>query len=132
MAILKHSRQRDAILKSLRGRYDHPTADMVYSSIREEIPNISLGTVYRNLSLLAEQGEILKLSSGEGPDRFDGNPKPHYHFRCRVCGGVSDIFTEKVEMIQKMISDEFEGEIEEHVAFFYGVCKECSGETPRS
>ena len=78
----KRSKQRESIKKFLNTRYDHPTAETVYMNIKEEFPNISLGTVYRNLSLLADIGEIQKLSTGIGPDRFDGNPKPHYHFIC--------------------------------------------------
>lgn len=71
--MLKYSRQREAIKTFLAGRYDHPTAETVYLGIKEEFPNISLGTVYRNLSLLSDIGEIQKLSTGIGPDRFDGN-----------------------------------------------------------
>ena len=63
--MLKYSKQRDAILRNLHSRYDHPNADMIFASIREEIPNISLGTVYRNLALLVEMGDVLKV----GPDR---------------------------------------------------------------
>ena len=70
MAVLKYSRQRESIKKYLYSREDHPTADMVYTSIREEFPNISLGTVYRNLSLLIELGEIKKVTT-DGADRFD-------------------------------------------------------------
>ena len=70
--MLKYSRQREAIKTFLAGRYDHPTAETVYLGIKEEFPNISLGTVYRNLSLLSDIGEIQKLSTGIGPDRFDG------------------------------------------------------------
>ena len=72
--MLKRSKQRESIKKFLISRYDHPTAETVYMNIKEEFPNISLGTVYRNLSLLADIGEIQKLSTGIGPDRFDGNP----------------------------------------------------------
>ena len=63
MPALKYSRQRESIKQFLEGRYDHPTADMVYMGVREEFPHISLGTVYRNLSLLAELGEITKITS---------------------------------------------------------------------
>ena len=84
--MLKRSKQRESIKKFLISRYDHPTAETVYMNIKEEFPNISLGTVYRNLSLLADIGEIQKLSTGIGPDRVDGNPKPHYHFICKECG----------------------------------------------
>ena len=80
--MLKHSRQRESIRNFLMQRCDHPTAETVYLGIKEDFPNISLGTVYRNLSLLAELGEILKISVGNGPDRFDANLKPHYHFFC--------------------------------------------------
>lgn len=84
--MLKRSKQRESIKKFLISRYDHPTAETVYMNIKEEFPNISLGTVYRNLSLLADIGEIQKLSTGIGPDRFDGNPKPHYHLSARNAG----------------------------------------------
>ena len=89
--MLKYSKQRESIKNFLVTRYDHPTAETVYLNIRKEFPNISLGTVYRNLNLLAEIGEIQKLSPGIGPDRFDGNPAPHYHFICRHCGCVMDL-----------------------------------------
>ena len=90
--MLKHSKQRDAILVNLQGRYDHPNADMIFASIREEIPNISLGTVYRNLALLAEMGAILKIGPDEnGKERYDGHIHPHSHFFCTDCGGIYDI-----------------------------------------
>ena len=70
MAVLRYSKQRESIKNYLCGREDHPTADMIYTSIREEYPNISLGTIYRNLSLLVEIGEIQKITT-DGADRFD-------------------------------------------------------------
>ena len=73
MKTLKYSRQRESIKTCLMNRHDHPTADTLYMSIREEYPNISLGTVYRNLNLLVELGEVRKLSCGEGADRFDAD-----------------------------------------------------------
>ena len=79
------------ILKNLQSRRDHPTADMVYESVRMEQPNISLGTVYRNLAFLSENGQILKISTGTGPDHFDGCTNPHVHFVCRSCGKVIDM-----------------------------------------
>ena len=72
MATLKYSRQRESIKEFLRTRTDHPTADVVYENMKLIYPNISLGTVYRNLSLLADLGEIKKLSSFAGADHFDG------------------------------------------------------------
>lgn len=67
MSTLKYSRQRESIKVCLQGRKDHPTADMLYTDVRKEFPNISLGTVYRNLSLLSELGEIKRLTTGDGP-----------------------------------------------------------------
>ena len=78
--MLKYSRQREAIKDFLMTRKDHPTADVVYSNVRTEFPNISLGTVYRNLTLLADLGEIARLRVGDGVDHFDADTSPHYHF----------------------------------------------------
>ena len=123
--MLKYSRQREAIKIFLASRYDHPTAETVYLAIKEEFPNISLGTVYRNLSLLSEIGEIQKLSTGVGPDRFDGNAKPHYHFTCRKCGAVLDLTVDGLDHINVLAAQGFDGEIEGHIAYFYGTCPDC-------
>lgn len=127
--MLKHSKQREAIKSFLVGRYDHPTAETVYLGIKEEFPNISLGTVYRNLSVLADIGEIQKLSTGMGADRFDGNPAPHYHFICRECGCVLDLSVEGLDHINVLAGQGFDGEIEGHITYFYGKCPECLKKT---
>ena len=82
----KRSKQRDAIIAFLMTRKDHPTADTIYMNIKKEFPNISLGTVYRNLALLSERGDILKLSYDNGADRYDASVEPHYHFICPLTG----------------------------------------------
>lgn len=123
--MIKRSRQRDAILSNLSKRYDHPTAEMVYLDIKTEFPNISLGTVYRNLSLLSELGEIQKIATKDGPDRFDGNPKPHYHFYCRNCQRVLDIPMEEQTAINQAASHAFPGIIEGSITQFYGLCPKC-------
>ena len=92
MAVLKYSKQREAIRYFLAHSEEHPTADMVYMNLRESFPNISLGTVYRNLSLLSETGQILKLNMRDSADRFDGRITPHDHFVCERCHCVEDIF----------------------------------------
>ena len=97
MATLKYSRQRESIKEFLTGRTDHPTADFVYENMKQIYPNISLGTVYRNLSLLADLGEIQKLSSFGGADRFDARTVPHCHFMCTRCGRVMDVFSEHID-----------------------------------
>ena len=78
MASLKYSRQRESIIQYLSATHSHPTADMVYMHVKEEFPNISLGTVYRNLNLLADIGEIIKIPTPDGGDRFDGRTDSHY------------------------------------------------------
>ena len=89
MAALKYSKQRASIKEYLLHTTAHPTADTVYLHIKEEFPNISLGTVYRNLNLLADIGEALRIPTPAGGDRFDGRCEPHYHVVCTNCGKVS-------------------------------------------
>ncbi len=124
MAILKHSRQRDCIKEFLMGRTDHPTADMVYAHVREIFPNISLGTVYRNLSLLSEIGEIQKLTCN-GPDRFDANTMPHYHFTCTSCGCVEDLHFDQEPSFPELSPKDFNGMIEQVTLNFHGICEKC-------
>ncbi len=121
----KYSRQRECILKNLQSRRDHPTADMVYESVQVDEPNISLGTVYRNLSFLAENGQILKISTGIGPDHFDGFTEAHNHFVCRKCGRVLDLDYVADEKIIADASKNFNGEIEGYDLQFYGTCEDC-------
>ena len=78
MAALKYSRQREAIKHYLASTKEHPTADTVYMHVKKEFPNISLGTVYRNLNLLTDIGEAIKISTPDGGDRFDGTVQPHW------------------------------------------------------
>ncbi len=121
----KKSRQREAIQKCLMDRRDHPTAEMVYLCIKNEFPNISLGTVYRNLSLLSELGEIRKITMSDGPDRFDGNTMPHYHFQCRNCGCFMDLDMPLQDNLNSLAAADFTGCIEEHTIQFTGICPDC-------
>jgi len=85
------TRQRTVILEELRKVVTHPTADELYNIVRQRLPRISLGTVYRNLDLLAEQGEVLKIESAGTSKRFDGITQPHQHVRCQKCSRVADV-----------------------------------------
>ena len=126
MSSLKYSRQRESIKEFLMSRTDHPTADVVYENMKLIYPNISLGTVYRNLSLLADIGEIRKLSSFGGADRFDARTDQHCHFMCTECGAVMDMKAEGVEKLMAQISSEFDqGEISDYNARFFGICEHC-------
>ena len=85
----RYSKQRACILENLKNREDHPTAEMVYESVRKEIPNISMGTVYRNLKELADHHKILCFTQN-GRDHFDGKEFPHIHVCCTQCGKIED------------------------------------------
>lgn len=122
---MKHSRQRDSIKNFLMSRDDHPTAETIYANLREEIPSLSLGTVYRNLALLTEMGEIKKISTGAGPDHYDGNIRPHDHVICRKCGKIFDLQMDNLEPIDAMAAKHFDGSIEGHVIYFKGLCRDC-------
>ena len=123
---LKYSRQREAIKSFLMTRKDHPTADVVYENVRKEFPNISLGTVYRNLTLLSDMGELLRLRVGDGMDHFDADTSPHYHFICQDCGRVIDLDMDSLEAIDNIAGANFGGQIKGHVTYFYGSCEDCT------
>lgn len=125
MATLKYSRQRESIKEFLMTRKDHPTADTVYVHMREIFPNISLGTVYRNLALLSDLGEITKIATGDGADRFDANTIPHNHFLCTNCHRVIDLEMKNIDYIMETASQNFPGQIKGYTAHFYGLCEEC-------
>ena len=122
---LKYSRQREAIKEFMMTRKDHPTADVVYMNVRKEFPNISLGTVYRNLTLLSDMGELLRLRVGDGVDHFDATITPHYHFICKDCGAVTDLELPIMHSIDTVADEAFNGRIDGHVTYFYGTCEHC-------
>ncbi len=128
MKALKYSRQRESIKTYLMAHRNHPTADTVYAAIREEFPNISLGTVYRNLNLLVELGEIQKLTCGDGKDHFDADTSTHYHFICRHCGSVIDLPIAPMLEMQGKAQESFDGRIDSHITYFYGVCPGCTAQ----
>ena len=124
MAAIKYSRQREALLKELRSRTDHPTADMLYQKLREEYPKMSLGTVYRNLALLCELGQIKKIPCGDGSERYDGFMDFHNHFVCSGCGKVIDIEAAQVVPDSDVKNKEI-GCVNNYSLIYYGLCKEC-------
>lgn len=126
MPALKYSRQREAVKNFLVNRKDHPTADTVYSCLREEFPNISLGTVYRNLSLLADLGEISRISTGSGAEHFDGNLMPHQHFICTCCHKIYDIRIDHIDSLIAAADEVSPGRVDACRMNFYGVCENCA------
>ena len=118
-----YSRQREAILNVLRSTDTHPTANRVYELVRQEIPNISLGTVYRNLAALSEAGEILSINVGDGFEHFDGDKSLHLHLHCRNCGSIADAAVDQNLFNTLCSSNGFSPDTS--VCVVYGVCKEC-------
>ncbi len=128
MKTLNYSKQRNAILDFLHTRTDHPTADVIYQNVRSVIPNISLGTVYRNLNQLADNGMILRLKGKNGAEHFDGNTQEHQHFICNECGAVEDIFLKDYDLLASVnaaAEEIFDGEIQGKDIYFFGVCSKC-------
>ena len=123
MATLKYSRQRESIKEFLITRKDHPTADVVYENMKKIYPNISLGTVYRNLSL--DIGEIQKLSSFGGADHFDGCVTPHCHFMCQKCGQILDLDMDDMSDLVTKASEKFSEKITGYDLRFFGICEKC-------
>lgn len=125
MAEVRHSKQREAIRSFLISTKTHPTAEAVYDNIKKDFPNISLGTVYRNLNFLVERGEAIRLDCGDGLDHFDGNTHPHYHFYCKNCHHIIDLEMHPIDHVNVIAGAEFDGKIEDHVVYFRGLCKDC-------
>lgn len=134
MATLKYSRQRASIKEYLMSTTEHPTADTVYLHVKEQFPNISLGTVYRNLNLLSETGEIKKITTPNGGDRFDGCTHPHYHFVCSTCGKVHDLNLDEEHFhnLNRLAEQHFEGTIDSHTTLFTGTCPDCMAKNTKN
>ncbi len=128
---VRHSRQRECIKSFLMTRKDHPTADVVYAHVREQYPNISLGTVYRNLSLLSDLGEIQRINVGDGVEHFDADTSAHYHVVCTKCGCVQDIRMDAPRLLDQANSN-YEGIVTGQSILFTGICPDCLKAKPPS
>lgn len=130
MAQQRKTRQRKMVLEAVRARKDHPNAHQIYKDVREKDCKIGLGTVYRNLRVLADNREIIQISVPHA-DRFDYRADPHYHLQCAHCGAVSDIdipyFTELDERAAKETGYIISG----HNTVFEGLCPDCRKSTKR-
>ncbi len=120
----RYSKQREAIKRVLNKLNYHPSASEIYLEVKKDIPNISLGTVYRNLNEMKNDGDILVFNTGAGKEYYDGNPDPHYHFYCRCCGKTEDVFIESTELISRAngLLDDL---IDQAEIVFSGICKKC-------
>ena len=127
MKTLNYSRQREALMKCLEGRRDHPTADVLFQSLREEDPKISLATVYRHLNLLTNAGKIRKISCGDGTEHYDFVTDDHSHFICKECGKIIDLTMHPSSRTLHRYAENNEeiSTIEGHSLILYGYCKTC-------
>jgi len=117
--------QRQVILEELSKVKSHPTANEVYDMVRKRLPRIGLGTVYRNLELMADSGVILKIEVGGTQKRFDATIESHYHVRCTECDRVNDIDIPVQQEINALASQATKFKILGHHIEFSGVCEHC-------
>ncbi len=125
-ATTKQFRKRNAILSCLRGTTTHPSAEMVHDMLQTEHPDISLATVYRNLSLFKNQGLIQSLGMIHGIERFDANTKPHVHFVCDSCSAILDLH--QMDAPQRLCSEAAQhigGQVDSCQLMFFGTCRDC-------
>ncbi|MBC8536191.1 Fur family transcriptional regulator [Feifania hominis] len=122
----KYSRKREAILNAIRSTATHPTADWVYQKLKKEYPDLSLGTVYRNISRFKEDGRVVSVGVVGGQERLDGVTEPHAHFICRGCGAVLDVPTLPHDLaIDCEVERGCAVKVDYHHLTFYGVCEHC-------
>ncbi|MCK5812214.1 MAG: transcriptional repressor [Clostridiales bacterium] len=119
----RNSKQRENILSYIKSVKTHPTANVIYDVMKLDFPNLSMGTVYRNLQILSDQGEITKLDFGSTFDHYDGYTKEHSHFVCTSCQKVYDIQVDfpKREQVQKTTVHQIKGSL----IRYYGLCQDC-------
>ncbi|MGL4335613.1 MAG: Fur family transcriptional regulator [Turicibacter sp.] len=122
---MKYSKQREMILNFIKDNPVHPTADLIYETLKKDNPNLSLGTVYRNLAQLADHNLIQKVSMAGHPDRYDGTLSDHYHFLCIECGKVTDLFIEGLNNVNSMVESECGVKVLSTEMSFKGICNEC-------
>ncbi len=122
---MKYSRQRELIYNAVMEEHVHPTAEDVYKKLKLDNPQLSLGTVYRNLQVLSEIGSLKKLTFPDKPDKYDGNKKQHYHGICVNCGDIKDIYIGYKEDIDKQVNDETGYVVLSHDVVFNVICPKC-------
>jgi len=123
---MRNTKPRKVILEELKKVTTHPTADEIYSMVRERLPRVSLGTVYRNLEMMAESGMVLKLEMAGTQRRYDGTTDNHYHVRCTMCGRVDDLPIKLIDGIESEAREASAYEISGHRLEFTGLCPACN------
>ncbi len=126
---MKFSRQREMILNQVRDFPIHPTADQVYTALKSDNPNLSLGTVYRNLNQLSEMGLLLKIRIADGSDRFDGRTDSHFHMVCDDCKQVYDVELTELDALNDVVSEKYGHALTVVTLNLNGICCECNKKT---
>ena len=119
------TKQRRVIKEILCNTKEHPTAETIYEEAKKILPDIGLGTVYRNLQVLVDEGSVLQLNCDKRFSRYDGNPVPHAHFVCEQCNRVLDLDMKVSEDLMTAAQKEFAGEIKSYNVDFFGICEDC-------
>lgn len=122
---LRSSSQRSLVHQIVESAHDHPTAQAVFERARKRMPSISLGTVYRNLQLLVEQGMLLERKVGNRPARYEANRYRHYHIYCLQCGALEDLAVPYQEVLDRRVQKLVRYKLQEHRMEFYGICPQC-------
>ena len=128
----RNTKQRTRILEVLCKTDEHPTASWIYDQLKPEFPSLSLGTVYRNLGILEEQGKIKKLRSGSTFDRYDAIITPHAHFCCTECGSIYDMKEVLIPDMLNTANERSSHDVREINLKYMGVCKKCLGEQAKN
>lgn len=126
MVTRRLTKQRKLVFDTLMNTKKHPTAEEIYSTLKEEHPEISLGTVYRNLNVLCEQGQVQKIAGEFSCDRFDAMVAPHYHFYCEECGGLFDLDIPYESPMDEKIQNQYHHQVKSHSMIFCGTCCDCA------
>lgn len=121
----RYSRQREAILESLRSVYSHPTAAELCDMVRKTIPNISLGTVYRNLAELTKSGDAFCFKAHDGSEHYDGFVTRHPHLICQSCGKILDLHEENGDLLLQNYQTGSKHLLQNYQLIFYGICADC-------
>jgi len=121
----RKTKQRETILRVLRNTKAHPTADWIYEEVKKEIPNISKGTVYRNLQVLQEDGAVSELNLNGTLSRFEAKQESHYHFRCEQCGKVFDLDEPVNNELDERVAKRTGFKVSHHQLEFRGLCIDC-------
>ena len=117
--------QKQIITDAVKQMHSHPTAMDVYLHVKSNHPSISKSTVYRVLPGLAAKGEIVQMVAPRDLERYDGNNRPHYHFRCKTCGGIFDVNTDLLAALEKEVAQKYGHRVHGHEIIFWGTCSNC-------